>query len=331
MMRTATFTNRIKVQTNVLPTQLTTTEIHETARSIALYYKDGQFVCQTFFTPPLVGEINWVEGLERKADVHFREISLIGPNLFRLRLTGDEDKIRKMCQDDKLYTLIRGINETFTETVRKRRYIEVTGRTDHWDVLLSLDKKRYYLANYVDLDGKTTRIRNIIIVGDRLLGLTDKQEVVIGQLTPDVLEQENVNIKVNRMEEVNKLGKVDLLEPVPNSDDSFLVTIKNEVYQFNIWGELIHFNILEENVKHINSINFNHTRSIMATDNGIYEMDVMEMPNMVKPASLPRKIVNPNLGNKFKVALYVEDPYILGIHPALGVFAKTEDEKVLFF
>jgi hypothetical protein len=47
------------------------------------------------------------------------------------------------------------------------------------------------LANYVNLDGQRTHIHNIIVVGDRLVGRTDEQEVVIGQLTPDVIERED--------------------------------------------------------------------------------------------------------------------------------------------
>ncbi|MFQ6119691.1 MAG: hypothetical protein ACE5KE_07375 [Methanosarcinales archaeon] len=330
-MRNAEQTNRIKVQTNTIPPELTLSEINETARCIALYYKKGEFIYQTFFTPPILGEINKVLGLETNADVYFREIHLIGPNLFRILLVGEEMDVRKMSEEPKFYKLLRGISTTYNETIRSRRYLETTTRKECWEIIVSLDKKTYSLLNYVKLKNNTIRIENIIILGDRLLGLTDKREVVWGQLTPDVLEKENVLLEVNLIENVNKLGKIDSLVPVPNSEDSFLVSIHNSVFQFNIWGEMIHFNSLEANVKRINSINFNNTRTILATTDGIYELDVLEMPNMIKATSLPRQIINPHLKDNFKVALYVEDPYILGIHPAPGVFAKTEKEEVLFF
>lgn len=322
---------RIKVQTNVMPADLTTAEINEMARGIALNYKDGEFICQSFFTPPLVGEINWIEGIMKNAEVHFREIHLIGPNLFHVRLVGTEDAIGKMCRDAKFYRLLQEISSTFNENVRVRRYLETSGRKERWDAIISLDRKAYYLANKVNLKKNTIRIHNIVIIGDRLLGLTGKGEVVIAQLTPDVVEKENVLLEMSLVGPVNKLGKVDLLEPVPNTEDSFLVSIKNHVYQFNIWGDMTHFNALEDEVQQINSISFNNARSIMATSNGLYEVDVQEMPNMVRAISLPRHISNPSLKDNFKTAMYVEDPYVLGIHPAVGVFAKTKEDKVLFF
>jgi len=330
-MRPATQINHLKVQTTVLPPDLTTLEVNETARGIALFYKNNNFTCQTFFTPPAIGEITEIEGLEDKADVYFRTIELIGPNLFHVRTVGKEDKVRKMCDDPKLFNLIRGISSTLTEDIRMRRYLETTKGWDVWDVIVSLDRKAYYVANYVNLDKKRTRINNIIVVGDRLLGLTDDQKLVIGQITPDIIEKKDLLLDVSYMEEVNKIGKVDLLEPLPNTENSFLVSIKNHIYQFNIWGEMVHFDSLEDGINRINSISFNRTRSIMATDKGLYEVDVQEMPNFVRPVSLPRQIAHPNLRNNFKVALYVEDPYLLGVHPAMGVFAKTEDERILFF
>ncbi|RMF59645.1 MAG: hypothetical protein D6748_05985 [Calditrichaeota bacterium] len=330
MMQTD-FTNRIRVQTNQLPKELTHAEIDETARSIALFYKSGEFICQTFFTPPLLGKINWVDGLDTSAQVYFREINFIVPNLLHLRLVGDEKDIREMCRNERLYDLLKGIQSTYTEEIRSRRYLDTTVGKQHWDLIVSLDKRNYWFANNVNYKGSKTRIDHVLIVGDRLLGLTESGEVIYTQLTPEVLEKEDLLLDVQPMEEVNKLGKVDLLEAVPNSDETFLVTIKNRVYQFTIWGDMVHFDMLDEKVERINSINFNNTRTIIATTDGIYELDVIEMPNMVKPTSLPRQIANPHLKTKFKTALYVEDPYILGVHPAMGVFAKTEDEKVVFF
>jgi hypothetical protein len=122
-----------------------------------------------------------------------------------------------------------------------------------------------------------------------------------------------------------------LLESLPNSEDSFLVALGNVVYEFNIWGDMIQFNALEERVKRIKSIGFNSTKSVFATSEGIFEVGVREMPNMVKVASLPRQISHPDLRSGFKMAQYVEDPYVLGIHPAMGIFAKTADDKVLCF
>ena len=325
------YSSRIKVQTNVMPSELTTAEINEMARGVALSYKERDFTCQTFFTPPLVGEINWVEGLIKNAEVHFREIHLIGPNLFLVRLVGEEGAISRMCQDAKFYNLLRGVDSTLTENIRVRRYIEISGSKDLWDMIVSLDKKAYYFGNKVLLKGNRVHIHNTIIIADRLLGLTDKGEVVIAHLTPDMLEKEEVLLDASLIETVKKLGKVDLLESIPNTEDSFLVSIENTIYQFNIWGDMSHFNALEDEVQQINSISFNNTRSIMATTNGLYEVDVQEMPNMVKAVSLPRHISNPCLKDNFKAAMYVEDPYILGIHPAVGIFAKTKDDKVLFF
>lgn len=330
-MQTMNQTNHIKVQTNEIPDELTPTQINVTTRSFALYYKGGKFMCQGFFTQPLVGRINSLEGLERAADVYFRSIRMIGTNLFHVRMVGDEDQVRRMCGDDKFFRLIRGISTTLNEDLRVRPYLEVAGKKERWDALVSLDKQACYRTNHVLLEDREIRIHNIVIVGDRLIGLTPKNEVVIGQLTPDVIENSDMRLEVERMEEVNRLGDVDLIEPVPNSEDLFLVSIKNTIYQFNIWGDMTHFEVLEDEVQRINSINFNHTSSVLATNKGLYEVDVMEMPNMVRVKSLPRRISAPNLTDEFEVALYTEDPYVLGIHPAIGIFSKTKDEQAYFF
>jgi len=68
-----------------------------------------------------------------------------------------------------------------------------------------------------------TRIHNIIVVGDRLLGRTDQQAVVIGKLTPDVIDRGDLLLEVEPMDAVNALGKIDLLARAPNSDEVFLV------------------------------------------------------------------------------------------------------------
>ncbi|MDR8390894.1 hypothetical protein NC796_07085 [Aliifodinibius sp. S!AR15-10] len=323
--------NHIKVQTNEIPDELSRTDINSTRRSIALYYRGGKFIYQNFFTQPLIGKINALEGLEKKADVFFRSIRMVGSNTFHIRLVGKEEDVRKMCKDQACYRLLQGIGESLNTEARTRTYLEVSDKHDHCDVLISLDKKAFYLANNVKVEGKEMRIRNPIVVGDRMVGLTEKREVCIGQLTPDVIEKPNIKLDMELMDEINRMGKVDLLEPAPNSEDLFLVSIKNSVYQFNIWGEMAHFEELGEEVKHINSINFNHTSSIMATDNGLYEVDVKEMPNMIKAEGLPRRISSKDLSGEFQVALYTEDPYVCGINPALGVFSKTKDNKVMFF
>ncbi len=330
-MRAADFTNRVKVQTNALPKDLPEAEINETARGIAFYFKNNEFMYQTFFAKPLLGEINWLEGLDTSGEVYFREIDLIGPNLFHLRLVGHEDAIHKMCKGPQIYNLLRGIQKTYDEKVRSKRFLDTTLGLDRWSVIMSLDKKAYCICNYVKLNNKKTRIHNILVVGDRLLGLTTEGKMITGHLTPDLLDKKDLLLDVELFEEANRIGKIDLLEPVPNSDDCFLITIKNRIYQLNIWGDVVLFDTMDESVKEIKSINFNNARSILATDKGIFEVDVVEMPNMVKSASLPRQIVNNHLREGFKTAMYVEDPHILGVSPAVGIFAKTDDEKVVFF
>ena len=43
---------------------------------------------------------------------------------------------------------------------------------------------------------------------------------------------------------------------------------------------------------------------------------------------LPRQIVHSQLREGFTVARYVEDPFVLGIHPAMAILAKTKTDKV---
>lgn len=42
---------------------------------------------------------------------------------------------------------------------------------------------------------------------------------MIGQLTPDVIEQKDALVQAALMGSVNRIGKIDLLARVPNSDD----------------------------------------------------------------------------------------------------------------
>jgi hypothetical protein len=330
-MRNLNQVNTITVQTNLIPTDLNTAVINETARSIALFYKNGKFTCQTFFTRPVLGEINVLEGIEQNADVHIRAIQLIGPHLLMIRLTGEESQIHKMCADSTFYNLMDGILPTLNNDTRSRRYLEVTDNKNNWNCIISLDKRSYNLLSNILLNKTRVNLIQMIVLGDRLLGLTEQRKVVMGQLRPDILGNPDNVVHVTEFEPVNRLGAVTLLGSIPNTDEIFLVTIGNTIYNFSIWGEMLVTNPLDENVKEINSINFNHTRTIMATTNGIYEMDVLELPNMVRTIGMPRQIVNPHLRDNFQWALYVDDPQTLGIQPAMGIFAKTKKDKVMFF
>ncbi len=330
-MKTKDEIKRMKVQTSIIPAELTELEMRERTRGIALYYKDDEFISQTFFTPPNVGEINWIDGLTVEANVHFREIELIGTDLLHLYVVGKEEDILKMCRSNKVYNVLKGLYPSLTERNRSRKYIDITAGKPRWHVIISIDKKSFYIASNVKLNNKKILIDNIIILGDRLFGLTDKQEVVTAQLLPDIIEKRDAVLEVDLVDEMNKYGKIDKLEKMPNVENSFLATIKNTIYQFDLSGEMLRFKLLDENVKRINSVSFNSTRTIMATTDGLYEIEVIEGPNMVKATSLPRMIVAPHLKDNFTVAMYLEDPDILGVNPAIGIFAKTEDERVLFF
>ena len=321
-------TNQLKVHSRPLPVEWTPTESAEVARALLLCYRDGQFTCQTFFTQPLIGQINWLEGLKPDAQVYFREINAIGIDLFHLRLVGTEEDARKMCREAGFYNVLRGIEATLTQETRSRWYVDTASGREHWDAIVDVPRKASYLANHVNLRKTRTRVDNIIVVGDRLLGLTAKREVVIGQLTPDVIERENVLLDVEPMENVNKLGKIDALARLPNSDEVFLVTVQNRVYHYDLWGTMTSFEELPENVKQINSVEFNRVRSVLATTEGLFEIDIQEMPNMMRATGLPRQIMHPQLREGFTVARYVEDPLVLGIHPAMAIVAKTNNDKV---
>ncbi|HHE55605.1 MAG TPA: hypothetical protein ENL21_07470 [Caldithrix abyssi] len=93
-----------------------------------------------------------------------------------------------------------------------------------------------------------------------MVGLTSDQRVVQGQLTPTLLEKDDITVSVQAMEYINKLGKIELLSKVPNSEDTFPATIGNMIYQFDIWGDMRNVHPLTEDVKHIKSVSFNHTR-----------------------------------------------------------------------
>lgn len=321
-------TNQLKVHTMSLPAEWTPTESPAVARALLLCYGGGQFTCQTFFTQPLIGQINWLEGLKQDAQVYFREINAIGIGLFHLRLVGKEEDVRKMCGAPGFYGLLRGIDATLTQDTRSRWYLDTASGKEHWDAIVDVQRKAFYLANHVHLRKTRTRIDNLIVVGDRLLGLTAKREVVIGKLTPDVIERENVVLDLEPMENVSKLGKIDALARVPNSDEVFLVTVRNRVYYFDLWGNMSGFEEVPESVKQINSVEFNRVCSVLATTEGLFEVDIQEMPNMVRAKGLPRQIVHPQLQEDFKMARYVEDPLVLGIHPAMAIVAKTKNEKV---
>src|SRR6267378_1671621 len=123
-----------------------------------------------------------------------------------------------MCSAPGFYGLLRSIDATLTADTRSRWYLDTTGDKERWDAIVDVQRKAFYLANDVHLSKTRTRIDNIIVVGDRLLGLTVKKEVLIGKLTPDVIERENVVLDMDAMENVNTLGKIDSLARVPNSD-----------------------------------------------------------------------------------------------------------------
>ena len=321
-------TNQLKVHTRPLPVEWTPTESAEVARALLLCYRDRQFTCQTFFTQPLIGQINWLEGLKQEAQVYFREVTAIGIDLFHLRLVGKEEDVRKMCREPGFYGLLRGIDATLTQETRSRWYLDTASGKEQWDVIVDVPRKAFYLANHVNVRKTRTRIDNVIVVGDRVLGLTAKRELVIGKLTPDVIERDNVILDVEPMESVNKLGKIDALARVPNSDEVFLITVQNHVYHFDFWGTMTRFGELPESVKQINSVEFNRVRSVLATTEGLFEVDIQEIPNMVRATGLPRQLAHTQLREGFKVARYIEDPLVLGIHPAMAIVAKTKNENV---
>ena len=44
---------------------------------------------------------------------------------------------------------------------------------------------------------------------------------------------------------------------------------------------------------------------------------------------MPRQISQPEFKGSFQVGPYVEDLFILSVHPAMGVVAKAEDDRVV--
>lgn len=330
-MKTLSHVNQLKVQTNKISKELNINTIENTARGLSLFYKGGSFYYQTFFTPPVLGELNMIEGIANDGEVHIRSISKIGPNLYHIRCTGRENSIRAMIQNDDLYNLTNAIGERLSATHNSRRFIDITGKQTPWNLLCSTEMKKSRILNFVKLNDKIIQITNVLTINNRLLGITDKSQVVMGTLTPEILDNENLYVTVEPVDTINNLGKVDLLAQIPNTDEAFLVSVGNTIYEFTFWGDILHFNSLEDSVHRINSLHFNNTRGLIATDNGLYEMDVMEVPNMVKPLGFPKQIVNPTLKQDIEMALYVEDPEIIGIQPAVGVITKTGDNKILFF
>jgi hypothetical protein len=321
-------TNELALQTRPLPLDWTPSDSAEAARAVLLCYAEGRFFCQTIFTQPLARHINWVSGLKQDAEVYFREITAIGLNLFHVRVVGNEDDVWAMCGEPGFFNVLQSIGGTLTEDVRSRWYLDIAGKKAQWDAIVDVQRKAFYLANDVNLRQSRTRIRNVIVVGDRLLGLTDQRKLVMGKLTPDVLESEKTILDVDAVESVNRLGKIDILAHVPNSDSVFLVTVQNRVYQFDLWGAMTSFEELPETVKQINSVEFNRARSVLATSDGLFEVDIQEMPNMVRATGLPRQVAHSELLNGFMVARYIEDPFVLGEHPSMAIIAKTKGEKV---
>jgi hypothetical protein len=323
--------NLLRLKTNVLPPELTKLEMDEVAGSLTLYYKNGKYMCQNFFTPPRLGEINWLEGFEKDADVYIRSISHKGPNLYHVRFIGNEPNVRKVCSDPNFFKMLRGLSHTFTQENRVKRMVDTTIDRERWDGIAYLGAKKCYLANQVELDGKNARIDNVIVVGDRLFGLTREGKAVHTQLGPDIVEKENETLRVTYADNINKVGKIDLLACVPNSENSLMVTCKNHVYQCTVWGDIVRFETLDDQVKRVSSIDFNRVRSLLATNDGLFEIEVEEMPNMVRATALPRQISHPELRGSFKWGHYLEDPNILAVHPSIGILAKTETEKVVCF
>jgi hypothetical protein len=323
--------NNLQVQTNAIQGELTPIEINEIARGVSFYYKNGRFTCQSFFTPPRIGEINWVDGIEKEADVCFRSIRLIGNNLFHVHCMGSEKKVRQVCAEPMFFQMLRALSSTLSESVKSRVYLDVTDAREKWDAIVSLDKQNYYLANYVDYEGKKMRIKNITIVGDRLLGLTEEGRIAVSQLTPEIFEKENYRLEVALPDEFSASGKIDTLAPVPNSEISFMASAQNNIYEFDIHGNRTRFQSLDDRVKQINHIDFNRVRSLFSTNEGLYEIDVEELPQMVRSTSLPRLISHPELKGSFTAGHYVEDPYVLGVNPGIGIVAKTQNDKVVCF
>lgn len=321
----------LRVQTNAVPGEITPFEANEIARGISLFHKNGKFQCQTFFTPPRVGEINWIEGIEKGADACFRSIRLIGNNLFHIQWTGPEKKVRDACEDPMFFKMIRAISTTFTETLKSKSFLDATSGRETWDAIISLDKRGYFLVNHVDLDGKKIHIKDLVVVGDRLLGLTEEGKAVMCQLTPDVFEKKDYKLEVTLMNDLNRIGRIDMLSPVPNSEISFLACCQNSAHQVDIHGNMIRFQTFDDRVKQINHVDFNRVRSLFATNEGLYEVEVEELPQMVRSTSLPRLISHPELKGSFASGHYVEDPYILGVNPATGILAKTESDRVVCF
>jgi hypothetical protein len=117
-MKTNNHTHELKVQATRIPEQMTAVEAKEAASALSLYYRNGTFTCQNFFTPPRVGQVNWIQGLETEADLHFRFIHQIGPTLFHAQVVGDEAAVRRMCGEHGFYQLLRNIEtRTFALSV----------------------------------------------------------------------------------------------------------------------------------------------------------------------------------------------------------------------
>lgn len=330
-MKSMTQVNVINVQTHELPPELTEETITGYSHGFSLFYTGGKFYYQTFFTPPTIGEMNRIEGLNNRGQVNIRSITKIGPITYHIRCSGDEKSIREMMTRENFYGLIRGMDRTLRKEDLSRRFIDLSSEFDQWNLLCSVSMKQTILLNYVEWNGRRMRLSNLITLNNKFLGISDEQKVYMGHLTPEIFTTPDRLLQVQPLDTVNTLGRIDLISQIPNTDTAFLVAVGNQIFEFTFWGDILHFQTLEENVSRINSITFNNTRGIVATNSGLYEMDVLEIPNMVKPYGLPKQIVNPLLKKEIEMALYVEDPEILGVHHAVGIIAKTEDNQVLFF
>jgi hypothetical protein len=330
-MKTLTQLNVIQVQTHDLSSQLTDEMIANTSKGLSLFYNDGRFYYQTFFTLPTIGEINRIDGIHHNGQVNFRAITKLGPMIYHVRCSARENDIRSMIENEDFYKLIHGIDKNLQPQDRSRRFLDLSTGKEQWNLLCSTQKKQTIIMNYTTSNNHKIRLTNIITLNNKLLGISKDNKVYMGTLTPEIFEKTDNRINVEPVETINQLGKVDLISQIPNTDEAFLVSVGNNIYEFTLWGDVMHFQALEDTVKRINSINFNNTRGIVATNSGLYEMDVLEIPNMVKPYGLPKQIVNPLLKKEIEMALYVEDPEILGMHSAVGVITKTANNNVLFF
>ena len=225
---------------------------------------------------------------------------MIGNNLFIFTASARKKKCARFAETPPCTASSEDSAALSAKEVRSRWYLDTTSGLEKWDCILSLDKKAYNLVSYVNFEKKKTHIEEVIVVRDALLGLMGDGKTVMGQLTPDILGKKEAMLDVALMEGVNTLGKIALLVAVPNSETSFLACVKNLIYPCNLDGRMIRFEMLEDRVKRIQSVDFNHTSSLAATNDGLFEIEAEELPNMVRVASLPRQISHSDLKGGFR-------------------------------